>query len=319
VKPESADLLVRSVVDRGGDPLVDVIIPTRNRFELTCEAVRSVQQQTFSSWKLFVVDDASDDGSVGMVAKLADADPRIEVIRRERRGGAQAARQDALNRSTARYVAILDSDDVWAPSKLAKQIERFEARSGHLFDLGVVLCGHRWIREDGTLEGEPRIHAAEGRVSPLLSNNLSSPLLSRTTLDRVGGFLPEGMRSLRTCDSTELYLRLFREVEVSAVPEALVDCRHHPSSERASSALGTPLAAEELAYVFDRHEEWLREYPKEHARLRAMVGLRYLAVGRRRAGLSFFIPSLWGAGFRSALGLLRKYGPYVAKAVVVGH
>src|SRR5438270_1752287 len=102
----------------GRQATVDVIIPTRNRLAYTIEAVDSVRAQTFTDWHLYVVDDASDDGSAEELAGALAGDLRITVIRRATRGHSNATRQTGFEASNADLVALLDSDDLWHPSKL---------------------------------------------------------------------------------------------------------------------------------------------------------------------------------------------------------
>lgn len=104
---------------------VSVILPTYNRaasLRLSCESVLS---QSFRDLELLVVDDASTEDIEGCVRALGD--PRVRYIRRERNGGAAAARNTGLAAARGAYIAFQDSDDVWLPGKLAAQVARLEA------------------------------------------------------------------------------------------------------------------------------------------------------------------------------------------------
>src|SRR3954467_3707834 len=87
--------------------------------------IESVRRQTFTDWRLFVVDD-SDDETADRSAAAAAGDPRVTIIRREDPRGASAARQTGLDHGAAPLVAILDSDDVWLPQKLERQLQTWE-------------------------------------------------------------------------------------------------------------------------------------------------------------------------------------------------
>ena len=298
------------------DHLVDVIIPTRNRMALTIEAVESVRAQTFSSWRLFIVDDSSTE-SVTALERLAKADHRISVLRRPLAGGPQAARQTGFEASTAKLIALLDSDDLWEPTKLDRQVEHFASRESELSGHGAVLCWHQWVDENRHPRSEIRRPVAEGRADPLVSDNMSTLLVSREAVQRAGGFLPADIRSLRVCENVEFYIRLTQACAFSVVPELLVYCRHH-AGERASNKLGTRYNAKALAYILARHETVLMRHPEQRAELLARLGIRYLEAGSRRQGLSNLLACTRADGPVTALRILRKYGSHAVKAVVIG-
>jgi glycosyltransferase involved in cell wall biosynthesis len=297
--------------------VVDVIVPTRNRLDLTRQAIASVEAQTMPSWRLLVVDDASDDGSVEGLRANTARDPRIEIIERGQRGGQQVARQTGLDASTAPFVAILDSDDLWLPTKLEKQVARFRAAASRLPRLGAVLCWHDWVDMQGRSQGKAGRPRVEGPADPLISNNMSALLVRREALDRAGGFVPPGYRRLRRATNIDLYVRLTQECDFVSVEEPLVRCRVH-EGDRASDEDETLAAAEDLEYVVEAQGDWLARNPQARARLRASVGARYLAVGHRRRGLSYLALSLVGGGPGTAFHIMGRYGPFALKSLVAG-
>ncbi len=288
--------------------LVDVIIPTRNRVAMTLEAVESVRAQTFSSWHLLIVDDASDEPPEALEG-MARGDRRISVLRRPRRGGDQAARQTGLEASTAQLIALLDSDDLWDPTKLERQVEHFRARQQLLPDLGAVLCWHQWVDMDGLPQGEIRKPDVDGRAHPLISNSMSTLLARRDAVQRAGGFLKADLPPLHTAATTEFYIRLTQTCAFSVVKELLVRCRHH-TGQRATDARRTRDAADAFAYLVSRHDAALKRYPEQRAALLAWAGLRYLAVGCHREGLSYLTASARADGAATFLQILWRYGPF---------
>lgn len=109
-------------------PLVSVIIPTKNRCGLLKETLASVQAQTYRNWEAVVVDDGSDDNTVGYVRSLAAGDPRIRLVKRQgERAGAQTARNQGMSASVGEYFLFLDSDDLLADNCLEGRIECFRA------------------------------------------------------------------------------------------------------------------------------------------------------------------------------------------------
>jgi glycosyltransferase involved in cell wall biosynthesis len=106
------------------NPLVAVITPTKNRLKLLCETMDSVQRQSFDAWEHVVVDDGSDDGTAEEVARRAATDPRIRYIRRTgEKSGANVCRNIGVRESRAEFIVFLDSDDLLAPSCLARRVE----------------------------------------------------------------------------------------------------------------------------------------------------------------------------------------------------
>src|SRR3954471_3034996 len=153
----------------------DVVITTRNRPSLTVDAIESVRRQTFTDWRLFVVDD-SDDDTADRSAAAAAGDPRVTIIRREDPRGASAARQTGLDHGAAPLVAILDSDDVWLPQKLERQLQTWETERAADPTVGVVFCLHR----ARNLNGRPRAgvpHERSRRWTPFQLFNTSTALI----------------------------------------------------------------------------------------------------------------------------------------------
>jgi LmbE family N-acetylglucosaminyl deacetylase len=291
--------------------LVDVIIPTRNRLDFTLEAIRSVRDQSFQNWHLYVVDDASDDGSVDALADALASEPRATLVRRAERGGSNAARQAGLEAGTAEWVGLLDSDDVWEPSKLERQLDVADNHD-------IVWCNrvYETIGETAKQGIGSSLKQRIGPTNPFFTYNTSTPLIRRTTLVSTGGFAPQDAPFLPTADFMELFLRVTQGARQVLVPEVLVRCRTH-SGHRNSSFLGTYSAAEESAWLLSHFDDPLRERPHDRAWLWADTGARLLMVGEWGQGL----PILGKAMFRSpttAPVIVAYYAPYVARRTLGG-
>ncbi len=106
----------------GGDPLVSVVIPHYNRATRLLKTLDTVKTQTFSDWEIIIVDDAStDDLSTTILPELADK--RIRLVVLEKNAGPAAARNAGIARARGRFVAFLDSDDLWSDGKLEAQVK----------------------------------------------------------------------------------------------------------------------------------------------------------------------------------------------------
>lgn len=104
-------------------PRVSVITPAYNAAAYLEETVESVQNQTFTDWEMLIVDDCSQDDTYSLAKKLSDKDARIRVFKNEKNIGVAASRNVALDAALGDYIAFLDSDDLWLPQKLEKQVD----------------------------------------------------------------------------------------------------------------------------------------------------------------------------------------------------
>jgi len=131
-------------------PHVSVIIPTYNRAALLDRALESVIQQTYRDWEIVLVDDGSTDDTPSVVAPYARSlGDRLKYVRQPN-CGASAARNHGIDIARGRFIAFLDSDDAFAPTKLARQLELFGRRP----ELGLVFSDYLCVD-----------HTAETRVS----------------------------------------------------------------------------------------------------------------------------------------------------------
>lgn len=111
--------------------LVSIIMPSYNTAKYIAAAIVSVQNQTYTNWELVVVDDCSTDDTDKVVKPLL-SDARIRYLKNEKNSGAAVSRNRALREAKGKWIAFLDSDDIWVPEKLEKQI-RFMEQNGYAF------------------------------------------------------------------------------------------------------------------------------------------------------------------------------------------
>lgn len=111
--------------------LVSIIMPSYNTADYISESIKSVQAQVYSNWELIIVDDCSTDNTDDVVKPFL-VDSRIRYLKNERNSGAAVSRNRALREAKGRWIAFLDSDDLWVPEKLEKQIG-FMEKNGYSF------------------------------------------------------------------------------------------------------------------------------------------------------------------------------------------
>ncbi|MCF6781779.1 glycosyltransferase family 2 protein [Stutzerimonas stutzeri] len=102
--------------------LVSIVMPVHNSERFLGESVSSVIAQLFCNWELILIDDCSSDDSLRIASSCAEKDRRIKVVMLGENSGAAVARNKGIELAQGRYIAFLDSDDLWTPNKLGDQI-----------------------------------------------------------------------------------------------------------------------------------------------------------------------------------------------------
>ncbi len=127
---------------------VSIITPAFRAASVIGETIKSVIAQTHTDWEMLIADDCSPDNTVDVIRHWEKIDPRIRLIALESNGGPALARNAALEQAAGRWIAFLDSDDLWLPQKLEREIEHAKA---HL--AAFVFSGFRRMTEDGSVIG----------------------------------------------------------------------------------------------------------------------------------------------------------------------
>lgn len=109
--------------------LVSIITPTYNCAHFIAETINSVLAQTYSDWEMIIVDDCSSDNTKEIVEQYLKDDDRVQYYCLPKNSGAAEARNEALRRAKGKWIAFLDSDDLWTPDKLEKQIQFMESNA----------------------------------------------------------------------------------------------------------------------------------------------------------------------------------------------
>jgi|GEM_PF-280950 glycosyltransferase involved in cell wall biosynthesis len=146
--PTSSCLPVASELNHEAEPLVSIITPVYNSVRSLSETMATVRAQTLTNWEHLLVDDNSTDGSVELIERAAVADSRIRLVKMAVNEGPGKARNVALREARGRYIAFLDSDDLWLPEKLDRCIKWMQ-ENGHVF----AVHDYRQISQDGKKVG----------------------------------------------------------------------------------------------------------------------------------------------------------------------
>ena len=195
-------------------PLVSVIIPTYNRCPLVREAIESVLAQRFRDFELIVVDDGSTDGTVGELGSFGGS---LRLVRQDRKGVA-AARNSGVAVARGRYIAFLDSDDLWLSNKLAIQTAFMEQNT----DFEISQTEEIWLRRGVRVNRKEKHRKASGdifrRSLDLCLVSPSAVMMTKALFERLGGF----DEAFPVCEDYDLWLRIGVERGVALIPTALV-------------------------------------------------------------------------------------------------
>lgn len=211
-------------------PRVSVVIPTFNRAGLLVQAVNSALAQTFQNLEVIVADDGSDDGTCDLLARY---DQRVCVVQLDHSGLLGAVRNAALRRARGEYVAFLDSDDVWLPEKLERQVSLLDRDPA----VGLVCSNARVIDENDNEMRQLYLRPEQGASGEVLAELVtvnfvivSSAIARRRLVERAGGFGEDSR--LRGIEDYDLWLRLAAVSKFAYVAEPLLAYREHRGSMR---------------------------------------------------------------------------------------
>ncbi len=196
------------------NPLISVIIPTYNRGWIIKEAVESVLTQDYKHFELIVVDDGSTDRTFDILDTYSKD---IHFIRQENRG-VSAARNAGITEASGYFIAFLDSDDIWLPQKLSRQVDFFHSNP----DAMICQTEEIWLRNHVRVNPKKRHKKPSGMIfAPSLSLCLVSPsavMIKRSLFDDVGGF----DETLPACEDYDLWLRISCRYPVYLIDTPLI-------------------------------------------------------------------------------------------------
>lgn len=219
---------------------VTIVIPHYNGRRFLRETVQAVESQTFQDWEIIIVDDGSDEEH--RLGSSSFTNPRIRVVN-QRREGAAAATQRGIDDARGAYVAFLDQDDLWLPSKLERGVSMLDAHD----DIDLTFSGYRMIDEAGRPVGPNHLPPqTRFSVHDLFVNYAIGPTASAMT--RLSSAIDAGPvnRSLTHYYDYEFFLRIsrLRPNNVAATQAPLTQYRRH--------------AGQLSADIDEMREEWQR-------------------------------------------------------------
>ncbi|MBY2951899.1 glycosyltransferase family 2 protein [Rhizobium leguminosarum] len=213
-------------------PLVSVVIPAFNASTYIERTLRSAVRQTYDALEIIVVNDGSMDHTAKVVEQIAASDSRIRLLSTPNRGVA-AARNTGIEASSGRFVAFLDADDLWHPTKIEKQVNALNRLPSHW---AAVYTLHYIINEDDEIVRPGSSDVARGYIYARHLNvkyvgNGSALLVRRDVALAIGGFDGSyAAAGIGGCEDLDFELKLAAPYFIEVVPERLVGYRKHPGS-----------------------------------------------------------------------------------------
>lgn len=204
---------------------VSIVIPAYNSLKYLPETIESVLKQTFNDFEVIVVNDGSTDNTKHWVAQIAD--PRVKLINQENQG-LSGARNTGIAHASGEYIAFLDADDLWEPTKLEKQVLCLDENP----EIGLVYTWVALIDENSNPTGRIFKNYAENDVwCQLIEHNIvesgSVAMVRRQCFDTCGVF----DRNLRSfVEDWDMWLRIASRYSFKVIKEALVYYRQHSTS-----------------------------------------------------------------------------------------
>jgi glycosyltransferase involved in cell wall biosynthesis len=214
------------------DPLVSVILPVYNGVEFLGSALESALSQTYRHLEIIAIDDGSTDGTPAVLDLYALRDSRIRVLT-QANGGVARARNRGIAEAHGNFIAPLDADDLWEPTKIDRQMQRMLAAGN---ETGFVYSWWVWIDASGSvLDRSPRWmfegHTFESLLQINFTGNASVPLFRRHCVEEAGGYNEQlAATGAGGCEDWELVLRVAERYKAAVVPEILLGYRRRPGS-----------------------------------------------------------------------------------------
>ena len=263
-------------------PKVSVIIPTYNYGQYIARAIDSVLNQTYQDFELIVVDDGSTDNTEEIIRTKQN--DKIRYFYQENKG-APSARNKGIEESKGKYTAFLDADDEWFPSKLEKQIEKFQKASARV---GLVYSGLIYIWKENEDKAIKIVPTLRGNifVSFLKVTVLGSPtpLIKKNCFQKAGLF----DERLPSCQDWDMWLRISKYYEVDYVPEILA--KHYIHKNQITEKFENKIHGREI--MIEKYHDYLLKYPLILSRHFSELGKLNCMSGNWKEGFEYFFKAI---------------------------
>ena len=182
--------------------LVSIITPNFNSEKFISETIISVQKQTYTNWEMIIVDDFSTDNSINIINSFIKKDNRIKLYKFSKNVGAAVVRNKAITLSKGKFIAFLDSDDLWLPKKLELQL-KFMIKNNY----SLTYTSYEVINEEGNTKLKTILCKTKLNYKMMLSSNKIGCLTAMYNTELIGKVL---MPEIRKRQDYGLWLKILK-------------------------------------------------------------------------------------------------------------
>lgn len=239
-------------------PKVSVVVPSYNHASYISEALESVVQQNFKDVEMLILDDASSDGSVDAIQQFSDRHPDVilQFSRHESNQGGVITLNHLISMASGEYIALINSDDVWLPGKLERQVSYLDQHTeiGAVFTQATIVDENKQaLTKESFLFSNVFIQKNRPRGSWLRrfffeQNCLCHPsiLIRKSVYSQVGTYDPR----FRQVPDLQMWVRLLKQVDLFLIEEPLVLLRWHASNTNQAISGNKNRGINELFYLY---------------------------------------------------------------------
>ncbi len=276
-------------------PTVSIVIPTYNRASLIKEAIKSILEQTYQDFEIIVVDDGSTDNTRETVIALSD---KIVYVYQQNQGRSHA-RNEAIKLARGKYIGFLDSDDLYLPNKLEKQVALLEKE----LDYGMVYTSAICIDEKGNETSIVYKATSSGRIYREVAFFypvtvlLPTVMIRAEVLAKLGGF----DEKMERFEDTDMWRRAAKVCQVLAIGEPLCKVRTHS---------GNALEGQDPFKIFNALTYYVNKIFKEDRDVSSIFLHRGAARFCLNYGRAIILQPQWRAIGRKFVSRSLKYWPF---------
>lgn len=212
--------------------LVSIITPTYNSEKYIRETIQSVQNQTYPSWEMIIVDDCSTDNTIQIIEEIQKTDARIRLVKSEKNAGPAISRNKGIERATGKYMTFLDADDIWFEDFIQNSIETIQKQGVHF-----VFSSYRRADEELNFIYTDFIVPQKVTYTDILKSNSISCLTAFVDIETLGKkFMPEVYKR----QDMGLWLKYLKEIPYAygiQEPKAIYRIRKNSLSRNKSNLI----------------------------------------------------------------------------------
>lgn len=295
-------------------PLVSVVMPSYNHEKFVAQAIESVLSQSFNDFEFLISDDGSKDGTQAVIGRFAD--PRIKFLANPVNRGACVVHNELLDLAQGKYIALINSDDMWRPGKLASQVAYLEANpnvSGHFgraayFDKDGKSLSKGAVAFGRVFDQPNRSQAEWIRFFFDVGNCLCHPtsMIRRECYLELGGY----NNRMRQLPDYDFWIRFLKKYSLYIVDEALIDFRVLPGENASAPTSENSIRTINEHYLIAAHffdgmdSDLFADAFKDRIKSDPNSSSDHILIEQT---LQYFAHNQWLGGVYKAVGLQRLF------------